>query len=55
MSAIDNNAMSGSENNPCARVLQDDELDVLSGGFRFEMGGLPCVRFVALENALVNN
>jgi len=39
------------ENAPSARVLRDDELDVVSGGFLFEMGGLPCSRYLGFVDA----
>ena len=47
--------MSEIENAQSARELQDDELDLVSGGFRFEMGSLPCVRCLELENTMVSS
>ena len=37
-----------------ARVLRDDELDFVSGGFRLEIGGLPCELTVKLENCMIS-
>jgi len=39
------------ENAPSARLLRDDELDAVSSGFRFEMGGLPCSRYLGFLDA----
>jgi hypothetical protein len=47
--------MSEIENAQSARALRDDELDLVSGGFRFEMGGLPCARSLELENTMVSS
>jgi len=33
------------ENDHTARMLSGDELDAVSGGFRVEIGSLPCDRY----------
>jgi hypothetical protein len=46
-------AISGtmSETTQTTRVLRDDELDAVRGGFRFEMGGLPCWQYLGFIDA----
>jgi hypothetical protein len=47
------NAISGtmSETAQTTRVLRDDELDAVNGGFRIEIAGLPCKQYLGFLDA----
>jgi len=48
-------SMSTGEKAHTTRVWRDDELDFVSGGFKVEIGGLPCDRLaVNLENCMIS-
>jgi len=43
--------MTGSAAAQTTRVLRDDEVNVVSGGFRIEIGSLPCNRSLGFVDA----
>src|SRR5262245_34175086 len=44
-------SVTGSAAAQTTRVLRDDELDAVSGGFRVEIGSLPCSRCLGFLDA----